>query len=380
MVAPKHELEALHREIARLQGRLASVQSEATAQTQRLQAVVDAAPLAIVLLDEAGSIVFTNAGARELFFDDQSPEGRNFLRMLTAVPGPLKSALLSESDHIFNAGGAGEAETYHVAKRHLQLAQQLHTVLLVRPMTLELSRRENDVLRRALRVIHHEFANSLAPVLSLLRSARSRLLSPESNVKLDQVLGVIEERVLHLNSFLSGFAALARLPKPRPQELEWEPFLNQLRPLLADITIGPPPPGWGWFDPAQLQQIIFNLVKNAREADSAPADIVLEVAEAPEGGQRVSVLDRGSGMSDSVLENAVVPSFTTKAGGSGIGLALCREIADAHGGRLRIARREGGGTSVSVWLPPRETPADAAALTMSRARLSLSRDAESPGA
>jgi signal transduction histidine kinase len=98
---------------------------------------------------------------------------------------------------------------------------------------------------------------------------------------------------------------------------------------------------------------------------------VLEVSAAPEGGHRVMVLDRGTGMSDAVLENAMVPSFTTKPGGSGMGLALCREIVDAHQGHLRIARRAGGGTAISFWLPPRERPPSVATLT--RARLTLTR-------
>jgi signal transduction histidine kinase len=76
-------------------------------------------------------------------------------------------------------------------------------------------------------------------------------------------------------------------------------------------------------------------------------------------------------MSDEALENAVVPSFTTKPTGSGMGLTLCREIIDAHQGRLRIARREGGGISVSFWLPPRDAPLTANAA--SRSRLSLTR-------
>ncbi|HMI92501.1 MAG TPA: ATP-binding protein [Polyangiales bacterium] len=362
---------AMREEIDQLKQQLHSQQNAALERQQLLQAVVDAAPAAIVLLDEVGTIAFANAGACELFFEGGQPEGENFLRMLAKVPEPLRKALLSDSDHIFRFASNGETETYHLAKRHLSLGERPHSVLVVRPMTLELSRQENAVLRKAIRVIHHEFANSLAPVISLLHSARARLGQLEATPKLEQMLAVIEDRVLHLNVFLTGFAALGRLPKPRPQEVGWEAFLNQLRALLADITIAPAPAGSGWFDPTQLQQIIINLVKNAREAGSEPAQIALEVSEAPEGGHRVSVLDRGTGMTDDVLENALVPSFTTKPSGSGMGLALCREIIDAHEGRLRIARREGGGAVVSCWLPPRES--QSVTLDRSRAKLSLSR-------
>jgi two-component system, NtrC family, nitrogen regulation sensor histidine kinase NtrY len=362
---------ALREEMTRLEQRLSAQQAAAAEREQLLQTVLDATPVAIVLLDDVGTIVFTNAGARELFFESKNHEGENFLRMLAGVPEPLRKALLSESDHIFSFGSHGESETYHLAKRHLSLGEQPHSVLIVRNMTLELSQKENQVLRKAIRVIHHEFANSLAPVISLLQSARSKIGKPEALPKLEQMLSVIEGRVSHLNVFLSGFAALGKLPRPRNQEQRWDSFLDALRPLLPDITIAAAPSGSGWFDPAQVQQIIINLVKNAREAGSPPAEIVLEVSAVTEGGYRTSVLDRGQGMTDEALEHAMVPSFTTKATGSGMGLTLCREIVDAHHGRLRISRREGGGIGVSFWLPAREASSSAA--SVSRARLSLSR-------
>ena len=362
---------ALRQEITRLEQQISAQQDAALERQELLQAIVDAAPAAIVLLDEVGMIRFTNRVARDLFFEGTAPEGQNFLLLLAAVPEPLRKALLADADHIFSFGQAGESETYQVAKRHLTLGGQPHSLLTVRNMTVELSRQENAVLRKAIRVIHHEFANSLAPVISLLRSARSKLGKPDAGPKLEQMLTVIEDRVSHLNVFLSGFAALGKLPEPRLQEVEWGEFLGRLRPLLEDIQVGAAPAGKGWFDPAQVQQILINLVKNAREAGSPAQHIVLEVTAAAEGGYRATVSDRGEGMSDKALDNAMVPSFTTKSHGSGMGLTLCREIVDAHRGRLRIGRREGGGIAVSFWLPPRDTAGSSGSL--SRAKLSLSR-------
>lgn len=362
----------LRAEVESLREALEAHKRAAVERERLLQAVLDAAPAAIVLLDELGTIVFSNDEARATFFDAQAPEGQNFLRLLGKVPEPLRKALLADADHIFTFESEGESETYHLAKRPLTLDGKPHNVLVVRHVTVEVSRQENVALRKAIRVIHHEFANSLAPVISLLRSARTYLAEPSASSKLDAMLAVVEERVQHLNGFLSGFAALGRLPAPRLQTVAWRGFLDELRPLLADITIvAPALAGAGWFDPAQVQQVVLNLVKNAREAGSAPADIVLEVAVAEEGGDRISVSDRGNGMSDRVLENALVPSFTTKPTGSGIGLSLCREVLDAHGGRLRIARRDGGGVVVGCWLPPRESAKPSA--QRGRSKLSLSR-------
>jgi two-component system, NtrC family, nitrogen regulation sensor histidine kinase NtrY len=370
-LASNLEAQGLQDDIARLRERVAGEQRAAAAHAELLEAIVEAAPVAMVLLDDLGIIVFTNHEARELFFEGKRPEGANFLRLLGDVPEALRRALLSESDHIFSVASEGASEIYHLARRPASIGGQPHVMLIVRNMTSEVSRQENAVLRKAIRVIHHEFANSIAPVRSLLQSVRSKVSEGGWGSKLEQTLGVIEERVLHLSAFLTGFAALGRLPTPRPQEVGWDTFLGRLAPLLSDIAIGAPPAGRGWFDPAQVEQVIINLVKNARESGCAPGDIQLEVRAAAEGGYRASVCDRGQGMSDEVLDNAMVPSFTTKPSGSGMGLTLCREIIDAHRGRLRIARRDGGGVSVSFWLPPRDAPAGSG--TLSRSALTLTR-------
>jgi signal transduction histidine kinase len=222
------------------------------------------------------------------------------------------------------------------------------------------------VLKKTLRIIGHELANSMAPASSLLQSARAMLARPEAHGRLDMALRTVEERLVHLHGFLTGLAHLGQLPKPRKREVAWPAFLDGLRTLWPDVVIGQPPAAAGWFDPVQIQQVLINLVKNAHESGGPREGVTIEVEAAPEGGVRFSVLDRGPGMSDEVMRKALVPSFTTKEHGSGMGLTLCREIVEAHDGRLRIGRREGSGTAVSFWLPSRVPE-----LAMSRARLTL---------
>jgi signal transduction histidine kinase len=370
-LAPYFERAASREELGRIREGISTEMRDTLAKAELLETLVNTLPLAILLIDDLGRIVFANAEARSLFFEGRRPEGENFLQLLGTVHERLRQALLSETDHIFSFGENGESETYHLARRDFALGGEPHSMLIVRNITSELSRQENAVLRKAIRVIHHEFANSITPVRSLLQSARAKAGRPEWGAKLEQTLHVIEDRVLHLSSFLTGFAALGRLPAARLEEVGWERFLGRLGPVFADIVIAPAPPGLAWFDPAQLEQVIINLVKNAREAGSPASEIRLEVVAAPEGGYRASVLDRGQGMTDEALENAMVPSFTTKADGSGMGLTLCREIIDGHRGRLRIARREGGGVVVSCWLPPRDAPGGQG--SASHSRLSLTR-------
>ena len=104
------------------------------------------------------------------------------------------------------------------------------------------------------------------------------------------------------------------------------------------------------FDPAQIEQVIINLVKNAKEAGAPPDSIELQVQEHA-SGWRLQVLDRGAGMSEEVLRNALLPFYSTKPSGAGLGLTLCREVIEAHGGRISLANRPGGGLAATLWIP-----------------------------
>lgn len=341
--------------------------SEDPTQHERLlQVILDSTTAALVLVGETGRIVFTNEAARRLFFEGGEPRGENFLQMLANVAEPLRRALLSEVDQIFSFEDAGEKEIYHLSKSHFSLADEAHTLISVRHMTFEISRQEISALKKTLRIIGHELGNSMTPVTSLLQSAQRMVATPELHPKLATSLQIIEDRLGHLQGFLTNLARLGQLPKPQKRDVSWPEFLDGLRTLWPDVDIGRPPSVPGWFDAVQIQQVLINLVKNAHEAGGPPDGVAIQVETSSDGGARFAVLDRGPGMTEEVMSKALVPSFTTKKHGSGMGLTLCREIVDAHDGRLRIGRREGSGTVVSFWLPSRTSePA------INRARLTL---------
>jgi signal transduction histidine kinase len=361
----RHEAEGLAQ-------RLARERTEGAATADLLRAVVESTPAATVLFDDRGRITFTNHAARELFFEGAAVEGQNFLTMLEGAPEPLRRALLGDDDELFTVGGdAGEPETFHLSKRVFAVGGEPQTLVAVRHMTQEISRQDLATLRKVIRVISHEINNSLGPIASLAASGRLLAARPDALPKLAPILETIEERSRHLCGFLDGYARLAKLPDPRPTVVAWGPLLDELRPLWPRVKIAAPPEKPGFFDRAQIQQVLINLLKNASEAGGPPEEVAVEVEPAPEGGVWVSVLDRGAGLPEPVLQNAFVPFFTTKEKGSGLGLALCREIVLSHRGRMRLGRRDGGGARAAFWLPDRERPAQAA-LAASRARLTLS--------
>jgi two-component system nitrogen regulation sensor histidine kinase NtrY len=342
------------------------------AEAQRLRAMVEATPVALVLFSDTGRIALTNVAARQLLFESQEAEGLNFLSLLERAPEPLRRALLSRGDELFTLVHAGERETFHLAKRHLAIGDAPHTLVAVKPMGAEIARQEIATLKKVIRIISHEINNSLGPVVSLVNSARLVARRPEAPTKLDKIFDTVEDRTKHLQTFLDGYARLARIPEPRPQVSPWAPVLDALRTMFSGLHIGTPPEPAGFFDPGQLQQVLINLVKNAIEAGGPDNEVRVEIERPAEGGSLVLVLDRGAGMPDETLERVTLPFFTTKPSGSGLGLALCREIVDLHHGRLRLQRRQGGGMVASIWLPDREGSLPAS-LVASRMRLDLTR-------
>jgi len=135
------------------------------------------------------------------------------------------------------------------------------------------------------------------------------------------------------------------------------------------VRLPEPPARPGWFDPVQLEQVAINLFKNAREAGSEPSDIALELRVEESGATEFEVLDGGPGFSGEALHSALLPLYTTKERGSGMGLALCREIVEAHGGGISIANRPERGAAVRVRLPGRTV---AHSHNVTRSRLTLS--------
>jgi two-component system nitrogen regulation sensor histidine kinase NtrY len=361
--------DAAMKRVAALDAQLAAQRSTGEQREGVLRTVVETTPVAMVLFGEAGSIIFTNRSARDLFFEGRAVEGQNFLSMLERAPVSLRQALLSDGDELVSVEGPAERETFHLSRRHLDAGQ---TLIAVRSVTQEINRHEIASLKKVIRIISHEINNSLGPISSLVSSAKMILQRPEHLPKLPSMFDTIQERALHLQGFLDGYAKLAKIPQPKPASIPWGPFLDGLRGFWPELQIGEAPARPGFFDRAQIQQVLINLIKNAHEVGGPEGEVKVVVETAAEGGCRISVLDRGPGVSDEVMQNVFVPFFTTKPTGTGLGLALSREIVELHQGRLGLARRDGGGLSVSVWLPDAEG-IPVGALAASRARLTLTR-------
>ena len=317
-----------------------------------LDTMVQHTPVAMMLVDAARKIVFANVAARQLLNEGRPLEGTALDHLLQRTFVSLREAIERGGDGIFTAANPAdnaEEEIYHLARREFTLNARRHELLLLRHLTSELRRQEVTTWKKVIRVISHELNNSLAPVASLANSA-AELLRRGNTQRLPEILATVEERARHLERFIDGYARFAKLPTPAKQPVGWEGFVRALQLQVPFRVEGALPAEAASFDASQMQQALLNLLKNAHESGSRSEDVTLAVRRGA-GMLTIEVADRGSGMTDAVMANALVPFYSTKRTGTGLGLALAREIVEAHGGRIALNNREGGGLSVVLFVP-----------------------------
>lgn len=242
-----------------------------------------------------------------------------------------------------------------------------HTLIVLSDVSRALREEERRAWQRLIRVLGHELNNSLAPIISIAGSLASRLPLPElpeaQNADFQRGLNIIEGRTAALHRFLQSYRKLAQMPSPTLQPVELRPLVERVAVLETrlSVQITPGPDLVLMIDPDLIEQMLINLVRNA-------VDAALEQAQSPQGGSQSSspevtmrweqfdrkvalvVEDNGIGLLNP--SNVFVPFYTTKQGGSGIGLVLSQQIAEAHGGSIELANRQTArGCIVKVLLP-----------------------------
>ncbi|WP_417762288.1 sensor histidine kinase [Shewanella sp.] len=314
-----------------------------------LDTVLQNTSLAILLADELGQVLFANIAARQLLGQGSRLEQKT-LGQVAAANEDLGPIITQPRDGVFSLLRGDEPQIWHLSYANMRMNGMAVQLYQFKPLTQELTQAEIQTWKKVIRVISHELNNSLAPISSMAHSGQKLLQQSADPVMLKKIFITIAERSAHLNSFLQQYADFARLPQPQCKVFYWQELLETLRGIRPFTLLGELPQQAAYGDTKQLAQVLVNLFKNASEAGTDEQAITLEIRHTPHR-QWVTVCDRGTGMSDETLRNALLPFYSTKTEGTGLGLALCREIIENHGGQLAIRNRDKGGLEVSFWLP-----------------------------
>jgi two-component system nitrogen regulation sensor histidine kinase NtrY len=339
-----------------------------TLRSQRLGAM-EATGLLRTVMEEIDLAIFTFDNETKLQLVNRAGErllARQMERLLgfTANELGLGECLDGDSARTMEMNFPGGSGRWAMRRGSFRQGGLPHQLVVLSDLSRTLRDEERQAWRRLIRVLGHELNNSLAPIQSVAQGLESGLQAvakvPElqgeaASTILDdlrQGLTIIRSRTEALGRFMAAYARLARLPQPKLLPVKVAEWIKRtaLLETRVRIEIVEGPALVISADADQLEQLLINLIRNATDAALETSGGV-QVGWSRQGPQlEVWVLDDGPGISNTA--NLFVPFFTTKPGGSGIGLVLSRQIAEAHGGELTLKNRVGvRGSEARLRLP-----------------------------
>ena len=257
----------------------------------------------------------------------------------TSAPEPLREAVARGGDGLFVVERDGEEDIYYLARSGFRLNGRRTSCSCCATSPPSCTARRSRTWKKVIRVISHELNNSLAPIASLAHSGRRARQARQVRPARQGVRDDRRARAATSSSSSSATREFAKLPAPRPEAIAWADFVERLRSadrVPASTARCPTRPAR--FDPAQLEQALVNLLRNAHESGSAGRRRPAAAAQAAERASRSRSATAAPGMSEAVLSNALLPFYSTKRGGTGLGLALVAR--DRRGARRPRRARE----------------------------------------
>lgn len=320
--------------------------------TALLRTVLEQVDVAVFAFDPSGRLRIVNRTGEKLM-------GRSTEQMLGRTAQELHvtdwfGGAPRVVDVPMPGGGIGRWE---IRRTRVRLGGLPHDLLVLSDVSRPLRDQERQAWQRLIRVIGHELGNSLGPIRSIAGSLETLLKRepPPSDWRDDMTRGlqVIASRAESLGRFTAAYSRLARLPAPQKTPVVLKPLLHKIAGLetRVRVQVAAGPDLTVRIDADQIEQLLINLLRNAADAslEAGGSTITLGWRDTRHGIE-IWVDDDGPGLSNTA--NLFVPFFTTKPGGSGIGLVLCRQIAEAHDGSLTLANRPGArGARATLTLP-----------------------------
>jgi two-component system nitrogen regulation sensor histidine kinase NtrY len=362
--APEDALGELSLEVNALADMLSDQKVRAIEATALLQRVVDEIDAPLFAFDLASKLRLVNPAGERLLHDTKTRLlGRN------AAELGLELCLTAENESLIELHLRESHARWLLRRSSFRQHGVPHTLLVLSDVSRALREEERRAWQRLIRVLGHELSNSLAPIKSIAGSLSSRVSSTpmddEVRSDLQRGLGIIEARSASLHRFLEAYRRLAQMPAPALREITLGPLVSRAAGLetRVKVCVEPGPDVAFQADPDQLEQMLINLVRNAADAVletragtrmqnscSADSNGVLVRWDARPEEVVLTIEDEGHGLLNPA--NVFTPFYTTKPTGSGVGLVLSRQIAEAHGGSIEIGNRPGRkGCAVKVVLP-----------------------------
>ena len=349
-----HPEEALGEVMQQVNAMAATLRSQrlgALEATALLRKVMEEIEVAAFAFDPQQMLRLVNRAGERLL---SQPAERLMARDATTLG--LAEYLVGEAEQTISRTFPGAAGRWGIRRSQFREGGVPHQLLVVTDLTRPLREEELQAWQRLVRVLGHELNNSLTPIRSIARSLELLLKAdpqPEDwEEDMSRGLNVIASRSESLSRFMSAYARLAKLPPPKFTAVEVGSLLRRVTTLETRMHVmfveGPPLVIQG--DADQLEQVLINLIRNAVDAAQETNGRVFVRYERTPSTVELIVRDEGPGLSNTA--NLFVPFFTTKRGGSGIGLVLSRQIAEAHSGSLMLRNAaDGPGCEASLLLP-----------------------------
>lgn len=307
--------------------------------------------IAIFALDDERRLKLINpAGERLLALPAGEALGK------TALELGLDACCDAETPSTLKTAFPGGTGSFDLRRAGFREGGRPHELLAITDLSRALREEERQAWQRLIRVLGHELNNSLAPIRSMAATLVTLVarepLPIDWREDVQGALGVIGDRAESLTRFMASYTRLARLPPPNKRLVELAALLRRVARLeqRCVVEVGELPALQVLADADQLEQALINLIKNAAEAALETGGDVQLALRLQTGYAHIEITDAGPGLAKT--ENLFVPFFTTKPGGSGVGLVLARQIAENHGGSLTLAnRRDAQGCVVMLRLP-----------------------------
>jgi two-component system nitrogen regulation sensor histidine kinase NtrY len=337
-------------EINALGDTLQRQRAEAIESTALMQSVMAAIDVSVFAFDMQERLILVNSAGEKLL-------GQKAEAIVGRPASELRLApyLAGEARRLIEQPIGAERGRLEMRRSSFRRDGRPHHLLVFADLSRALREEEQQAWQRIVRVLSHEINNSLTPIKSIAHSIR-RMIARETNLprgaEIQDALSLIETRSGSLGRFLRAYAQLARLPKPERRVFDLHPLAKRIAELedrlpvrvasAESVTVNA--------DPDQLEQLLINIIRNGVDAALTTGGGVWVDWRPRDGQIHVEINDEGPGLPDT--SNLFVPFFTTKPTGSGIGLALSRQIAEAHGGSLTLENRMGSkGCRATLILP-----------------------------